>query len=726
MLQHLDLTPSQSNKPEKFKAKLHPARSPLPQATGNRLDDRRELIFGTTQELVGTTKLVEGDQYYLNEFDKLIDAQDQGAPLFLNSGGTASFLSDFTMDQRASSSVPPGFAPDEPASCAYMLDPHMELDPSKHHETVQTLDTTLRGTPSEIDLFESPGDSHLSHAVPTSFNDHHGLGHRVWPGTPFEEVPLQLLASDIQFTQTGPQALASNSLEPSHRLPEPVNHTPDFRVSNHDSISDLSVMINDLSNCSWNQKQCIKDTLRGCSSSALSSVNGSYGSDRSLRLAESSRGRPFLEPASFSNPHLPGNFIGSDVNTFWDHIACDKSPGFRCDSVNFCESCCQAYVASGTRETWCIPYAVIQVKRDRVVGRIWCDQGNPWWVDRFGNTSLHIAAALGATYQELRAIFEKGASIHVCNSGNQTFMHLLNPLVMDNNSLISLTKHLRQNNFNFDHRDVQGHTFIDSLELRGLGMSNYAEFWPTSVVYSLRREIYDQGRTAKVSPPWSDTWSEAWSYSGSTNLCELLKVPKVVLGRFKHSEDCLGRNCLHIAAGKAQKPSQVSEQAFMDSRLSLVRDLLSVGVELNHPDERGETPLMTHIRTIPSQDKIILELLHSGADISLRNRKGETALHISIKLGSIIGTKALLAQRSTVNVHVRNWRGEGLFAVAVRAQRYVGDDIGLYAKIAACMALAIDAGAIMAPTIFDEWDLREPAREVLRNAQYIVAPKDTE
>ena len=727
MLEHLDLRRSQNNIPEKFKAKLHPARFPLPQATGNRLDDRHEPIFGTTQELVGIPKLVEEDhQYYLDEFDKLFDAEDQDAPLFLNSDGRAFLSSDFTMDQGASSSVPPGLAPDEPASCAYMLDPHMELGPSEDHGTVQTLDTTLLGTLGEIDLFESPGDSHLSNAVPTSSNDHHGLGHRVWHGTLLDDVPLQLLASDIQFTQTGPQALVSNSLEPSHRLPEPVNHTPDFRVSDHDSVSDLSVMINGLSNCSWNQKQCIKDTLRGCSGSALSSVDSSHGPDRSLLLAESSRDRPLLKPARPFNGHLPGDFITSNVNTFWDHIACDKSLGSRCDSVDFCESCCQAQVESGTRETWCIPFAVIRAKRNRLVGRIWCDQGNSWWVDRFGNTSLHIAAALGTTYQELQAIFDKGASIHVCNSGGQTFMHLLNPLVMDNNSLVSLINHLRRNNFNFDHRDVQGHTFIDSLELRGLDMSKYADFWPTSIIHSLRRGIYDQRMIPKLTPPWSDTWCEAWYYAGFISFRDLLQASKVVLGRFKHLEDFYGRNCLHVAADKAEKPSQVSEQSFMDSRLSLVRDLLSIGVELDHHDNRGETPLMSHIRTQSSQDKIILELLHSGADINSRNKKGETALHISIKLGDIISTKALLARGAAVNVHVRTWKGQGLLAVAVEAQRLARDAVGLYAKITTCMALAIDAGAIMAPTIFDEWDLREPAREVLRKARYIVAPKDTD
>ncbi|KAI4226294.1 MAG: hypothetical protein L6R36_003285 [Xanthoria steineri] len=724
MQRYLELRRSR-NKRETCKAKSCPAKTPLARATGSRVEDHNEPIFGTTSKLVDTTVLVEGDQYYLNEFDKLIDAQDQESPLYFNPVGTASPSLDFAVDRAASSSIPREFAPDGPDFHANVLGPNMELDSWKYCETVQTPGRTLSETRGEKQLFESEGDLNLPNIEPAPSNVHHSLGNLSKAGTPLEAVPFRLLASENQSTQIDQQALLSNSPDPPHRLAEPVNHTSDCGVSSHSSVSDLSILVNRLSKCSLGEKQFIKDTLTLFSVSTLSSMDSSHGSGGSVRLAKR-LGDPIpFRPARSSNEVLPGDFIISNVNTFWDHIACNQFLASRCDSVDFCESCCLAQVESGTRETWCIPFAVIQAKRNPLVGRIWCDQGNPWWVDRFGNTSLHIAAALGATYQELQAIVDKGASIHVWNSGGQTFMHLLNPLRMDNNSLISLTNHLKRNNFNFNHRDVEGHTFIDSLDLRGLYMLQYAEFWPTSTMYSLRRELYEQGRIARVAPPWLNNWSEVWSYSVYPNLCELLEVPKVVLGRSKHFDDFHGRNYLHIAAGKAETPPKISEQSFMDSRLSLVRDLLSIGVELDHHDNRGETPLMSHIRTQSSQDKTILELLHSGADINSRNKHGETALHISIKLGYIIGTKALLAQGSTVNVHVRNWKGEGVLAVAVRAQGYARDDLGLYAKITTCMVLAIDAGAIMAPTIFDEWDLREPAREALRKAQYIVAPKDS-
>ncbi|KAL8836311.1 MAG: hypothetical protein Q9176_006372 [Flavoplaca citrina] len=335
-----------------------------------------------------------------------------------------------------------------------------------------------------------------------------------------------------------------------------------------------------------------------------------------------------------------------------------------------------------------------------------CSLGNPWWVDRFGNTSLHIAAALGATCEELQDIIMKGE---------------VSTQLMTSDNLPSLTDFLRRSKFKFDHRDVMGYTFIDFLKSCGVGIANC---YPASVVYSFRKELYEAGKTAEVVPPWSDEWREAWSYSRSTSLYELYKVPKHILSRFKYFADYHGQNYLHIAVGNTKIPSDVSEQTFPGSRLSLVRDLLSIGVELDHHDNLGETPLMTHIRTVPEQDDIILELLHSGADVNARNEKGETALHISVRLGDIVGTKALLAQRATVNVHVRNWKGQGLLAVAAKAAQSAKDDVGLCAKITTCMALAIDSGAIMAPTRFDEWDLREPTREILRKDGFLVAPKE--
>ena len=350
MQRYLEMRRSQ-NKRETCKAEFRPAKTPLARATGSRVEDHDEPIFGTTSKLVATTMLAEGDQYYLNEFDKLIDAQDRESPLYLNPGGTASPSLNFAVDRAASSSTPREFAPDGPDFHADVLGPNMELDSWRYYETLQTPGRTLSETRGEKELFESEGDSNLPNIEPAPSNVHHSLGNLSKAGTPLEAVPLQLLASENQSTQIDQKALLSNSPDSPHRLAEPVNHTLDRSVSSHSSVSDLSVLANRLSKCSLGEKQFIKDTLRRFSVSTLSSMNSSHGSGGSVRLAKRPGDRIPFRPARSSNRVLPGDFITSNVNTFWDHIACDKTLGSRCDSVDFCESCCQAQVESGTRET---------------------------------------------------------------------------------------------------------------------------------------------------------------------------------------------------------------------------------------------------------------------------------------------------------------------------------------------------------------------------------------
>ncbi|KAL8851765.1 MAG: hypothetical protein Q9221_003375 [Calogaya cf. arnoldii] len=686
---HLELRRFKSN-PGTSEATTQPAKTSLPQTTGNLADNHGEPCFGTNIEPINDMELVEGDQYYINEFDKLIDTQGQEFPLLLEPRRATSPSTFSGLFQDPSRSLPPEVAPGGIFPYADVHHSDLELNPTGYHDPVQMDSTSLLETPSENHLFELEGDLNWPTDVSASNVDYE---HQNVQGT--MDRPTKRNSQSLPYCSLDPALSAG----PHKHISQSIDHAQAFRVSEYSTCSDLSVLVDRLSKCSLGEKSFIKDAIRRFSVSTLSSINNSDVSGVSIRLAEISRDRIPFKPAktlSGQRALLPGDFITSDVNTFWDHIWCTTPLTSRCD--------------------------VIRAKRDRLVAGVWCDEGNPWWVDRFGNTSLHIAAALGARWQELEDIIEKGFSINVCNSAGQTFMHVLNPHPSESNdSLLGLTVFLRRNNFKFDHRDVRGHTFIDSLELRGIQI---ATCWPTYIIYSLRKEVYGDDRTAKVTPPWSDAWSEAWSYNGSTDPSELLKSPRTVLRHLKHFQDFQGRNCLHIAANKTEKPPKISEQSFKDSRLSMIRVLLSFGVELDHHDNQGETPLMTHVRTLPSQDDIILELLHSGAEVNARNDKGETALHISIRLGGIVGTKVLLAQRATVNVHVRNWKGEGLLTVAAEAQRHAKDDVGLYAKITTCMALAIDAGAIMQPTLFDEWDLREPAREVLRQAGYIVAPKD--
>lgn len=105
-----------------------------------------------------------------------------------------------------------------------------------------------------------------------------------------------------------------------------------------------------------------------------------------------------------------------------------------------------------------------------------------------------------------------------------------------------------------------------------------------------------------------------------------------------------------------------------------------------------ESLLMARIRSSPSDDEDIALLINDDLSIDAQNEKGETALHLAVKLGHISATKALLERGA--NVKMRDKKGRGVLIAARRVQRREKDNESLYARIAACMALAIDAGAV--------------------------------
>jgi hypothetical protein len=142
-------------------------------------------------------------------------------------------------------------------------------------------------------------------------------------------------------------------------------------------------------------------------------------------------------------------------------------------------------------------------------------------------------------------------------------------------------------------------------------------------------------------------------------------------------------------------------------RYELIQNLMTKGVDLNHYDSHGSTVLMAFVVHLPDgeDDKILAEILthliRNGANIHGRNRQGETALHIAIRLGRKVATRVLLDYGA--NVHSRTAEGKGILLVGQSHYLKARDDPPLYASIKACMALAIDYGAVPSPTLVQEW-----------------------
>ena len=196
-------------------------------------------------------------------------------------------------------------------------------------------------------------------------------------------------------------------------------------------------------------------------------------------------------------------------------------------------------------------------------------------------------------------------------------------------------------------------------------------------------------------------------------------------------EDSEGRNGLQCLAeasltlnidnsrtlrGKSnkRKRDQLSPDASstrLNLRYQLVQHMVSLGVDINNYDKHGNTVIMTFVTHLKDgeDDKTLAilfgHLINKGANIHWRNRQGETALHIAVRLGRKIATRVLL--ENSANVHARTAEGKGVLALGETHYFAAREDPLLYASIMACMALCIRHGAVAAPTLVQEWSVRD-------------------
>ncbi|KAL8812144.1 MAG: hypothetical protein Q9200_001261 [Gallowayella weberi] len=492
--------------------------------------------------------------------------------------------------------------------------------------------------------------------------------------------------------------------------------------------SNLSGLINRLSRCSEDERRFINDLLKRCSVSTLSSITNSINSNPSLSFTQETkrsdtRTQSLTQKTKRSDARkrsqllrlppldLPGDFITSKINTFSHHVACNmehinapRSSGSR--FKYYCSGCCMDRLSRDDVRL-CIPLAVTDFKWGVPAQRIWSEGGENW-VDRFGNTALHIAAALGAQYDQLQSIMQAGVSVHEVNSAGQTFMHLLSPRSMRWTDMFSLSDDLEQQRFDFSQLDVLGQTFLDhfaSCGIRPLDLHYVALLYNCS---------------SKAEGQESNGRQQGGMRRGLQTIAPLLLRASAVnsLRSYKDYRDRLGNSCLHIAIIEGHT---YSDSFHMKEHVKLVEDLLGAGHSPDHRDVFGATPLMyallhavegpcyrTLCREKMCYDHIIEELLNYGANVNARNHFGETPLHLSVALGIISATQILL--RRGANVHARESEGRGVLAVGRRAQHDAIKltDEGGHARITACIALAVDAGAIASPNPFQEWDMWKP------------------
>lgn len=383
--------------------------------------------------------------------------------------------------------------------------------------------------------------------------------------------------------------------------------------------------------------------------------------------------------------------------------------------------------------------------------------------DTFGNTVLHFIAVRASFDILLAAIASSRCDpiLNARNTAGQTFLHLLpSASLQDYERLSRLLRMLFEKKFDVYARDVYGRSFFHMILLSEQGFPNgllecYEEAkymkrdafnvtpaqapQPMMGINRAYTQAMDLDPPAPAPPPAQHrfpSFSDKPHEAAHRYECELLAFVNSTQ-QFPNREDAEGRNGLHCLAMATLSSSSVlkkygladadagldrrgkknQEPKDLDScterlslRLSILSNLINAGVDTNHYDSSGNTPLMAFAALLPEEDdyklgpKILEELIANGADIHARNRHGETALHIAVRCGRKLAARTLV--RKGANVHVRDAAGRSLLDVAdVKTRNTQCSAPKEYVHFEACRAyLSGTKGfAVQNPTLLQEW-----------------------
>ena len=441
----------------------------------------------------------------------------------------------------------------------------------------------------------------------------------------------------------------------------------------------------------------------------------------SLRLNKSLPRSPYSLPRKRQAlVGSPGDFITSKVNNFSEHFHCTSSDISHVP-LDFCEECFRNSTDSDN-ERYCLPLAVSRYKRGVGITQIWSPLG-VLWVDKFGNTALHIAAALGATCSELLEIIKMGGNVHETNIGGQTFMHVFNLVNWTSGEMHELRACLEHLDFDFFRLDFQGRTFIESIAIKEVDYFAFTSCWlemflihqqrPRVTYSQIKNTLIQNGannehleflfaRSLEVSGLYTSypAVEPALAYAhGSSDTAPAFTENE--LKAMKEFCDCLGRNVLHIATGRMV----LDQEDSFDSRYRAADYFSACGLDVNTHDANGETILITSLKSKLFDIRIFKKLLQYGANPNRRDKHGVSALHVSVSLGIVDATRILLANNA--NIHARDKGRRGIIATGELARQRDG----IYGKVHRCLALIFDAGGFLVPDPHDEWSL---PKEVLQ------------
>ncbi|KAI1101800.1 ankyrin [Jackrogersella minutella] len=409
-------------------------------------------------------------------------------------------------------------------------------------------------------------------------------------------------------------------------------------------------------------------------------------------------------------------------------------------------------------------------------------------IDDFGNTIFHRLATMDGDRMSFLTLIAQALGhpqlpVDAKNTAGQTFLHVLHQSWFDEEVLLEqLLTTLKDAKFDILATDIYGRSFFHLLQIKkqdsaripghlfdqevpsqrdAFGVkpmeSRVRHLEPTTAQIQRRASpmnVRNSGRAA-IPPMIIDIPSDRGNESRIRPQTELLRIVIDVIKVDGVSltcpdpqlEDSRGRNALHCLAeveldvDRVQDPvhdnprqrkrkfKEEDRESRHDSsrngqRLEFLEGILSAGVDVNHYDCQGQTPLMAFIKYRPEDsrsDRDIMEgtirrLHQRGAILDKRNRQGETALHVAARSGKKVALKELL--QLGANPYVRDACGLSVLAAIDELWANAEGDGILIARLEACRGIftSLVQTSAQEPTVLQEWGVRQQPAEPSRLA----------
>lgn len=516
-----------------------------------------------------------------------------------------------------------------------------------------------------------------------------------------------------------------------------------FSESAAPSTSSIRDLRRRVSGCSTRYAQQISHLLKNFTISSVS--------DTTQRPAMSTR-RPSIcstdelppEPEVFeafpeSGFAVPGDFINVQ------NLSCACFPG----QDHFGGKCwCSIAEAVATERTaWLLPTGELSARAVHVLADP--SQQNLACRDCFGNTPIHLFAALEGYQEALFGMVLNSPDVRATNNAGQTFLHVLNvewfsDLTRVYAPLKQLLAYLRNSTPDLVYvKDVYGRTFfhrvhslirdseiLDSIlspfnpalssrrdafgfnPLANTHLGGEGPFIPPRRVGVLTPLPEERPSSSRGRSPRTSNEEDAF-VAYHTRLLQIIQAsydnPRIEDEGGRNGLHCLAEVILHqqamdkqraaVSTGRSLKRKYdrhtPEEEGPLASRLRHLQALLRSRppLDVNHYDKAGNTVLGAFITHLPddhddkakSLSTILETLIAAGARIEGRNRRGETPLLVAARLGRKIALTTLLERGA--NVHVRDVDGQGLLQVIDANCRAAKDDVARYARLEACRVL---------------------------------------